>query len=109
MNQFLPLYKAHDDAYKKLLATSISIETPDKALNEAFQWAVVSIEQLKAHPVDAHSIPTDETALVAGYYASGDSARPGFGWFFGRDSLYTLYADQWLRRLRALQSPNSNS
>jgi glycogen debranching enzyme len=22
----------------------------------------------------------------------GDSARPGFGWFFGRDSLYTLYA-----------------
>jgi hypothetical protein len=24
--------------------------------------------------------------------SSGDSARPGFGWFFGRDSLYTLYA-----------------
>jgi len=86
------LYKAHADSYKKLLASSTSIETPDKALNEAFQWAVVSIEQLKAHPVDAHSIPTDETALVAGYYASGDSARPGFGWFFGRDSLYTLYA-----------------
>ncbi len=86
------LYKAHDDAYRKLLANSVSIETPDKNLNEAFQWAVVSIEQLKAHPVDAHSIPTDETALVAGYYESGDSARPGFGWFFGRDSLYTLYA-----------------
>ncbi|HEY2470846.1 MAG TPA: hypothetical protein VGI45_23840 [Terracidiphilus sp.] len=101
------LYKSHDEAYKKLLANSVSIETPDKNLNEAFQWAVVSIEQLKAHPVDANSIPTDktpgapgpdsgtansETALVAGYYASGDSARPGFGWFFGRDSLYTLYA-----------------
>ena len=93
LNESIPaLYKAHNDAYKKLLATSTSIETPDKDLNEAFQWAVVSIEQLKAHPVDAHSIPTDETALVAGYYASGDSARPGFGWFFGRDSLYTLYA-----------------
>jgi glycogen debranching enzyme len=86
------LYKEHSNGYKKLLASSASIETPDKDLNEAFQWAVVSIEQLKAHPVDAHSIPTDETALVAGYYASGDSARPGFGWFFGRDSLYTLYA-----------------
>ena len=86
------LYKTHDEAYKKLRANSVSIETPDKNLNEAFQWAVVSIEQLKAHPVDAHSIPTDETALVAGYYASADSARPGFGWFFGRDSLYTLYA-----------------
>ena len=27
-----------------------------------------------------------------GLYSSGDSTRPGFGWFFGRDSLYTLYA-----------------
>ena len=85
-------YKTHDESYKKLLADSVLIETPDQTLDEAFRWAVVSIEQLKAHPVDAHSIPTDETALVAGYYASGDSARPGFGWFFGRDSLYTLYA-----------------
>ena len=23
---------------------------------------------------------------------SADSARPGFGWFFGRDTLFTLYA-----------------
>jgi glycogen debranching enzyme len=118
-------YKAHEDRYKKLLASMTTIETPDKALNEAFQWAEVSIEQLKAHPigptsgqefrsasgrdpgfVSGHdfsradtapktsgaSAPAEETALVAGYYASGDSARPGFGWFFGRDSLYTLYA-----------------
>ena len=34
----------------------------------------------------------NEIGLVAGFYSSGDSARPGFGWFFGRDSLYTLYA-----------------
>ncbi|HWE85824.1 MAG TPA: hypothetical protein VG267_12840 [Terracidiphilus sp.] len=80
-------YAAHAESYKKLLANSVSIDTPDKSLDEAFQWAVVSIEQLKAKPVG-----TDETALVAGYYASGDSARPGFGWFFGRDALYTLYA-----------------
>ena len=80
-------YAAHAESYKKLLTNSVSIDTPDKALNEAFQWAVVSIEQLRAKPVG-----TDETALVAGYYASGDSARPGFGWFFGRDALYTLYA-----------------
>jgi glycogen debranching enzyme len=80
-------YEAHAERYKKLLANSVSIETPDKALNEAFQWAVVSIEQLRAK-----AQPTGETALVAGYYASGDSARPGFGWFFGRDALFTLYA-----------------
>jgi len=119
------LYRSHAGRYKKLLASSVSIETPDKSLNEAFQWAVVSIEQLKAKPwspetanrtdsnvagpVTGHDFSraenapkgeealapaatADETALVAGYYASGDSARPGFGWFFGRDSLYTLYA-----------------
>ena len=125
-------YQAHAESYKRLLAGSTSIETPDEALNEAFRWAVVSIEQLKAHPfipasgsksrdfssstVSAHDSVSvsgrdfsragrssqkggalapegdPETALVAGYYESGDSARPGFGWFFGRDSLYTLYA-----------------
>lgn len=81
------LYKAQADSYKKLLAESVSIETPDETLNEAFRWAVVSIEQLKTK-----SLPDNETALVAGYYASADSARPGFGWFFGRDALYTLFA-----------------
>jgi glycogen debranching enzyme len=81
------LYRKHEESYKQLLASSVSIETPDKALNEAFEWAVISIEQLKAK-----SLPTNETALVAGYFTSGDSARPGFGWFFGRDALYTLFA-----------------
>jgi glycogen debranching enzyme len=80
-------YKAHAERYRKLLANATTIETPDKTLNEAFQWAVVSIEQLRTKVQH-----TDETALVAGYYNSADSARPGFGWFFGRDSLYTLYA-----------------
>ncbi len=80
-------YQAHAESYKKLLANSVSIETPDKELNEAFKWAEVSIEQLRAI-----AQPSGETALVAGYYESGDSARPGFGWFFGRDALYTLYA-----------------
>jgi glycogen debranching enzyme len=80
-------YAAHAATYQKLLAASTSISTPDKTLNQAFQWAVVSIEQLRAI-----AQPTGETALVAGYFESGDSARPGFGWFFGRDALYTLYA-----------------
>jgi glycogen debranching enzyme len=80
-------YARHADGYKKLLADSTRIETPDRRLDEAFDWAVVSIEQLKTRAQG-----TGETALVAGYYSSGDSARPGFGWFFGRDALYTLYA-----------------
>ncbi|HLY42141.1 MAG TPA: hypothetical protein VKR52_13085 [Terracidiphilus sp.] len=104
-NSIASLYQAHEESYKKILTNSVSIETPDKALDDAFQWAVISIEQLKAKPFvpasrsdSAGASQTgassfgDEIALVAGYYESGDSARPGFGWFFGRDALYTLYA-----------------
>jgi len=88
LNAQIPaLYAAHAASWEKLQTESTSIETPDKALNEAFRWGVVSIEQLKTH-----EFASNQDALVAGYFASGDSARPGFGWFFGRDSLYTLYA-----------------
>jgi glycogen debranching enzyme len=99
LNAAIPaIYQTHSETCKKLLASSVSIETPDKSLDEAFQWAVISIEQLKTKTIPGQSSPPgapstpEETALVAGYYASGDSARPGFGWFFGRDALYTLYA-----------------
>lgn len=88
LNAAIPaLYAHHAESYRDLIARATSVETPDRRLNEAFQWGVISIEQLKAV-----AQPTGETALVAGYFGSGDSARPGFGWFFGRDALYTLYA-----------------
>ena len=48
----------------------------------------MAIDQLRVETTPSH----DETALVAGFYTSGDSARPGFGWYFGRDALWTLYA-----------------
>jgi glycogen debranching enzyme len=119
LNASIPaLSQTHAETYKKLLANSVSIETPDQSLNEAFQWAIVSIEQLKTKIIPGQSSPPtdmnggsrglqapesqtptvrgtsapEETALVAGYFTSADSARPGFGWFFGRDALYTLYA-----------------
>ena len=66
----------------------LSIDTPDPKLNQAFAWAEVAIDQLRIQTTPAH----DETALVAGFYSSGDSTRPGFGWYFGRDALWTLYA-----------------
>ncbi len=61
------------------------VESPDHAFDDAMRWAAVSIDQAR---VKFHG----ETGMVAGYYSSGDSARPGFGWFFGRDTLWTLYA-----------------
>lgn len=80
-------YAAHVARYAGMREELTEIRTPDAGLNDAFSWAAISIEQLRAKVQ-----PSGEVGLVAGYYSSGDSARPGFGWFFGRDALYTLYA-----------------
>ncbi len=82
------LYEDTAIYYKKFLQEHMSVETPDPQFDEAFSWAEVSIDQLKVQTSPLH----DETALVAGIDASGDSTRPGFGWYFGRDALWTLYA-----------------
>lgn len=87
------IYAAHAARYAHMLSTLTSIETPDTHLNDDFEWAEMSIEQLRAETLDKTvNRDTGEIGLVAGYYSSGDSARPGFGWFFGRDTLFTLYA-----------------
>lgn len=82
------LYDETGRYYKNFITEHVSIETPDKQFDYALTWAEVSIDQLKVETTPSHQ----ETALVAGFYGSGDSARPGFGWYFGRDSLWSLYA-----------------
>jgi glycogen debranching enzyme len=87
-NGFRELYSESQNHFQNFTAQHLSIETPDQKLNQAFTWAEVAIDQLRVETIPSHS----ETALVAGFYSSGDSARPGFGWYFGRDALWTLYA-----------------
>ncbi len=82
------IYEENRSYYQNLLKTNMSIETPDTRLNEAFSWANVSIDQLRIETTPDR----DEEALTAGFLNSGDSVRPGFGWFFGRDALWTMYA-----------------
>jgi hypothetical protein len=71
--------------YQDFFKTRTSIETPQPALDEAARWAEVSIDQMQVRT-------GDEIGLVAGYYESAASARPGYAWFFGRDTLWTTYA-----------------
>ncbi|MBV9303004.1 MAG: glycogen debranching protein [Acidobacteriaceae bacterium] len=86
INTAIPrLYAQTQDYYAHFFDHRLTAETPDRRVNEALQWAEVSIDQMQVK----HG---DETGMVAGYYESADSARPGFGWFFGRDTLFTLYA-----------------
>jgi hypothetical protein len=85
---FQELYRGTQKHFEEFSSQHLSIDTPDQKLNQAFAWAEVAIDQLRVETTPSHA----ETALVAGFYTSGDSARPGFGWYFGRDALWTLYA-----------------
>jgi glycogen debranching enzyme len=82
------IYESNQTYYANLLGSSMSIETPDAKLNDAFAWAEVSIDQLRVETTPDHL----EEGLTAGFLGSGDSVRPGFGWYFGRDALWTIYA-----------------
>jgi glycogen debranching enzyme len=73
------------DYYAHFFDTRLTSDTPDPEFDRALRWAAIAIDQGR---VRFH----DETGLVAGYYTSADSARPGYGWFFGRDALWTSYA-----------------
>jgi hypothetical protein len=78
-------YQQTADYYAHFFDHRLVAETPDPRVDQALRWAEISIDQLRVQ----HG---SEVGLVAGLYSSGDSTRPGFGWFFGRDALYTLYA-----------------
>jgi glycogen debranching enzyme len=80
------LYEQNVAYYSRLLDETVSVTTPDEQLNSAFAWAKVGIDKGIA------TNPMLGTGLVAGFRTSGDSERPGFAWFFGRDSLWTTLA-----------------
>jgi glycogen debranching enzyme len=80
--------KANAAYYNDFTAQHTTIETPDTSLNAAFSWAEVAIDQLRVQTTPGYK----EEALTAGFVGSGDAARPGFGWYFGRDALWSLYA-----------------
>ena len=81
-----PLYDANMAYYRELDERTASVVTPDVRLNTAFRWAKVGIDKGFA------TNPQLGTGLVAGFRTSGDSERPGFAWFFGRDALWTALA-----------------
>ena len=75
---------ARHDAHRA--AATVQLTTPDERLDVAFEWAKA---RLAAFVV---AVPGVGTGLTAGYAASrpgwGD-ARPGYGWFFGRDTCWS--------------------
>src|SRR5271156_5154446 len=78
--------RASANYYRAYLDKTVRLELPDRALQQAYDWARVStIQGLVNNPYLG-------SGLVAGYRTSGVGQRPGFAWFFGRDSLWTSLA-----------------
>src|SRR5207244_4047258 len=74
------------DHYRSYLAHTVRLDLPDSQLQKAYDWSRISVLQgLVTNPFLG-------TGLIAGYRTSGESQRPGFAWFFGRDSLWTSLA-----------------
>ena len=66
--------------YRRLRDEMMSIETPDRQLDLAFEWAKVALDKGLINNPDLG------LGLVAGWGATGEGARPGFGWYFGGDA-----------------------
>ena len=66
--------------YADLLQRTVHLRTPDNTFNNAFAWAKIGTEKGLA------TNPMLGTGFVAGYRTAGNSERPGFAWFFGRDA-----------------------
>lgn len=76
------LWRESAEFYEKYLQRTVSVELPDAEIQRAYDWARVSLIQ------GLVSNPTMGDGLIAGYRTSGEGYRPGFAWFFGRDSLW---------------------
>jgi glycogen debranching enzyme len=83
---YADLLRESAEYYRDYLTKTVSVELPDAQMQQAYGWSRVSVLQgLVTNPYLG-------MGLVAGYRTSGESQRPGFAWFFGRDSFWTSFA-----------------
>ncbi len=94
----IAVWTANANYYRQLIADTLDLATPDPTFNEAFRWAKVGLDAFRV------TTPGMGTGLSAGYASSavpqpGSWAtendflrRPGYGWYFGRDAVWTGFA-----------------
>jgi glycogen debranching enzyme len=72
--------------YSDYLERTVRIDVPDKMIQRAYDWArIATFKGMVENPLLGRG-------LVAGYGPSKGLYRPGFAWFFGRDSFWTSFA-----------------
>jgi len=77
---------ATEKFYEDYLDRTVALSLPDEALQHAYDWSRLS--ELKA----LVNNPFLGQGFVAGFGLSRGGNRPGFAWFFGRDSFWTSFA-----------------
>ncbi len=71
--------------YADFFAKRVRLTSSHLLLKEAFDWAEVGLDKC--------FVETDiGNGFVAGYHFAGEGNRPGFAWFFGRDSSWMSFA-----------------
>ncbi|MDP9159850.1 MAG: hypothetical protein M3O09_06420 [Acidobacteriota bacterium] len=85
-SNYQSMMQSSADYYEKYLSRTVSVNLPDKQLQQAYDWSRISVLQGTVNN------PFLGTGLIAGYRTSGASQRPGFAWFFGRDAIWTSFA-----------------
>jgi glycogen debranching enzyme len=88
------VYSEVVDHYNNLLASMVIIDSPDDEFNRLWKWSLIGVDRFFVET------PGLGSALVAGYstvdrgWDGGHkvSGRPGYGWYFGRDSEWSCFA-----------------
>lgn len=89
--QLPDLYRRAAGYYDGFADNYVSIESSDTAFNQAYRWALVSVDKFFAHS------PSLGKSLMSGYWTTSRgwngghavSGRPGYAWYFGRDTELT--------------------
>jgi glycogen debranching enzyme len=89
------------DFYSRYLGQTTSVTLPDKDLEAAYDWSRLSLVK------GIVENPFLGKGLIAGYGPSKGGYRPGFAWFFGRDSFWSSFAfdsdGDWQNSRNAIQ------
>lgn len=88
------LYREQAEYFAALFREKTMIETPDKEFNDAYKWAVAGVDKffVYTYPLGASfmaGMGTTERGWNGGQKVNG---RPGYAWYFGRDSEWTSLA-----------------
>lgn len=88
------LYSEHVKYYTELFKNKTVIETPDKEFNDAYKWALAGVDKffVYTYPLGVSFMAGMGTTERGWDGAQKINGRPGYAWYFGRDSEWTSFA-----------------